>query len=205
MGKIHSLKELQLMGLNVPELLVSLGQFDQDKAVKWEAAMQKMSKIMPREKISIRTERDGETNCPHFPNVTRSVADNHVRKLAKQGYAIHAFVGIDPKDCRVKGNITRQPSTDGKFVYVIDYFGGPGTVREIEKKSKFFSVSGDPPEIEPVKLSDNPFAEELSELIQLYYDHRDQFNNQILEWSYYPNMVGLKKRNFIFWELRPWK
>lgn len=211
MGKIQAIQYLDRLGLNTPELLLTMSQFlDKDKkAVIWESALAKLNQEDKDQKVSIRTERDGEVLCPHHPNISLGEADKRVRDLYRSGYSIHIFRGINPDQCWVKGNAYRIQHEENNR-YGSEFIVGPGTVRSLEGKT---------PENYTAKILDgglvvfldksNKFPKSvedaLRQVFRTYHKHRDTFKTDILEWSYYTLPVGKMKEHFIFWELRTWK
>lgn len=203
MSKVQSLKMLEEMGLNTPELILSLGQFDQDKPVKWEALLGRLESEDKEQRVSIRTERDGEVLCPHYPNITLRQADKRIRDLHREGYAIHIFRGIDPQDCRVKGNIVGR-LTGQSTEYIMEFTVGPGTVREVDRNTPQTARAINHGELQS-EVTDQVIKYALNHVLELYRLHHNRIQGEILEWSHYNVPVGRLKNYLIFWEMRAWK
>lgn len=214
MAKVQTIKLLDEWGFNTPELILNMSQFEENKPVIWEGKLAKLSEEEPSQRVSIRTERDGEVLCPHYPNISLGDADKRIRDLHKKGYAIYIFRGIDPVDARVKGNIYRAiTGTHGE--YHCEFTVGPGTVRSLDKEA---------PEVYYAKIRDSIQGEQevivlrnslgvmkpdlmgiFHWLILKYHHEKEKLGTDILEWSYYNIPVGKMRDHYIFWELRRWK
>jgi hypothetical protein len=184
MSKLQSLQRLRDLGLNTPRLICSLQQYlsPKNKLSFWDSV------DTPQDvRVSIRTERDGELICPHFPNITRRDANKYISKLAHQGYSIYIFEGINPLDCMRRGNIALF-----KDRIIVEFLEGPGTVRDLEKAV-------------PIHLDLKSWTELPISLRYLSYGLESQeLWNQIIEWSIYKDPVGQLGRMDIYWEIRPW-
>lgn len=205
MGKITSLKQLAGVGLNTPELVMELPQFmpAAEKLAKWKSwatdqiALKPITSELPR--LSIRTERDGEIKTPHYPNYDFKQVASLIKWLAKDGYGIYLFSGIDPKDCKLRGNLHISKSGIG----ILEYMTGPGTVRDLEKSvPKATAIAYDPETKEKIFPGFKPPIE--VDTVMLDYIKKDFFD-WILEWSIYHVPVGTLRQHQIYWELRPWR
>lgn len=213
MGKIHSIKQLDSMGLNVPELLLEIGQFDQNKAVTWEGFYLKegartrtsLEEKSGAARLSIRTERDGEVLCPHYPNITLRQSDTKVRSLHRKGYGIYIFRGINPQNCIAKGNVFWRKQGEA-VEFVVEYTTGGGTVRDNEGATieSFITQEGRLQQ-DVTRISGDQVRAALVELLTVVAANKDSFANSIVEWSYYNRPIGKRNLKLIFWEIRAWK
>jgi hypothetical protein len=186
MGKLESLKELEMLGLNTPEFLCEIRRWKEDRLEQWNDFYS-----VANGKISVRTERDGETSCPFLPNITLRRAAVELPKLLKQDYRILIFRGIDPKDAAFRGNYAFLP--DGSFV--MEWKSGPGTVRDLE--TELHHSSSDKHRL-PAFVKDAIYWP-----MRMRQDHIKK--GSIIEWSLYPYDVGRLKQKAIHWEIRPWQ
>lgn len=213
MPKLQTIQLMDEAGLNVPELIVKMGQFQDNKAVVWESLLAKLKAENKNQRISIRTERDAEVLCPHHPNVSLRDGDKIVHDLHKKGYAVIIFRGIDPSNCRIKGNILRR-DTGSDIEYYSEFTLGPGTVRSNEKsivEHCSWSVAANK-KVKLINASLKDGSREtqfglrvLKDLVELCMRHQDLMKTDIIEWSYYDPPTGKLKEHFIFWEMRPWR
>jgi len=189
MGKMTSLLELARRGLNTPELLLEIKQFDTNKLDKWTEFYAKATG-----RVSIRTQRDGEVVCPFLPNITIKKAAQQVPSLIRSGYSILCFKAIDPKDSIFCGNFA-----DTGKKYVVEWIAGPGTCRDLEKARKINHFSIDPTK----KISHIQIPQPAGDIIGMLVPTCR--NNELIEWSIYPYKIGQLKDTIIFWEIRPWR
>lgn len=200
MPKLQTLEELSSLGFNTPNLLLAIKRGDDldVRLGKWRD----FSKSYQGDKVSIRTERDGEFTTPHMPNYPMDDAYEKVPSLIRAGYNVYLFDPIDPSECLRRGTICFNGSR-----LVIEYLEGPGTVRDIEHKPDVISR-----QLEPTRHQGIPgmafvvsHEDPCHRIIEAYCSELDRFRNQILEWSIYRNPVGKMKQREIYWELRRWR
>lgn len=200
MPKIQSIKELEALGFNTPNLLISL-----DKTLDREQRIDawRLFKISRGDlNVSIRTERDGEYTTPHLPNISIRKADEKILDLIRDGYVIHVFDPIDPLECLHRGTVCFNG-----VKLVIEFLSGPGTVRDLEYSPDVKHI-----ELNPTRHAGfpGPAFHIPHEAIWLapaeaYCSELNRFRNHILEWSIYRNPVGKLKQREIYWELRRWQ
>ena len=202
-SKSKSLEILENLGFNTPNLLIRIPQFDSpgQKLASWLNLKVPTSPEYPEPRVSIRTNRDGETRTPHFPNVKESEADKIVADLARAGYEILIFEAIDPANCLLRGNLVRRPDQP---VMSLEWMEGPGTVRDLEGLEGLrhldmllhgegdavsFPLDGIPPDIRSLAIQ---------------YFNTPYLAYKILEWSLYNQPIGKMKSPIICWEFREW-
>ena len=205
-SKITSLTILENLGFNVPKLLLHLPQFEdrKTKIEKWNNLLLPVPPEYPEVRLSIRTQRDGETNTPHYANIREGHADQVVRDLSRDGYEILIFEGIDPKDCLLRGNMVRRPDTPA---LTLEWKEGPGTVRDLEKATPEplmnlsipLTVQG-----EEVTFNPSGIPKGIVGLVNHYFTV-PYLAFKILEWSYYNKPIGKKHEQTIAWEIREWR
>jgi hypothetical protein len=189
MGKLESLKQLGNLGLNTPELLLEIRQFQDERHEVWKEFYSRVSG-----RISVRTERDGEVKCPHHPNMILRTAADVVPKLIREGYRILVFRGIDPQDAAFRGNYGIPP--EGKPV--IEWMSGPGTVRDLESIKHHSSTDK---HSLPAFVKDGIYWPLYMRAKGGHFGDR----GAIIEWSLYPYNVGQLMQKAIYWEIRPWQ
>lgn len=193
MGKVQSLKRLADLGFNTPKLVLELREGSAgEKVEQWLEFYGEH-----QGKFSVRTERDGERNCPHYPNWNITRLAKEIVKDIKNGYKIYVFEPIDPGDCIARGNICHYTGSKG---VVVEWIEGPGTVRDLEtKKVNNFHCR----EIEPLKFAVP--IEKWRHVAMVYIAQLPELHNWILEWSIYDHPVGQLREHEVYWELRPWQ
>lgn len=190
MAKIQSLKRLAEMGLNTPKILLEIPQFATLKHNIWADFYLHGG----HHKVSIRTERDGEFICPHYPNIPLKDADRRVRELIHDGFAIYIMAPIDPSECHCRGNLAGPSDSD---TFIFEFLDGPGTVRDLETSSNVIH--------EQFKTLNDLKRVDLQEIAQKVFAKLPTIRGKVIEWSYYRNPVGQLEENTIFWEIRQWQ
>lgn len=197
MRKVHSLIQLEELGLNTPKRLISLSQFmpSEAKIQSWRDLKATLSQRRDY-KVSLRTERDGEFKTPHYPNIDLETASEHMAKLCQEGYAILICKGIDPHFARFAGNIAFHDKTK----ITCEWLEGCVTVRDLEKSTPN-KWEYDATENKAVVFP-NPIGKILGPLYPAL--SRKTLEGKIFEWSIYSTPVGEYLDSVIFWEIRPW-
>jgi hypothetical protein len=191
MGKIDSIIELQNWGFNTPNLLLTIpvppvGTRNGKGGIALWANQRVRCEQRGIKRVSIRTEKAHHSLCPHHPNIPLKDVGKVLNHCILAGYNIFIFEGIDPADCKCRGNVVLI-SPDLHFDFIL----GPGTVRDLEHKVPTHIL------FDPEKHLDFvPIAKKYMSQPELY--------GRILEWSIYNKPVGHLQQPEIYWEHRPW-
>jgi hypothetical protein len=196
MGKIDSILELQSWGFNIPNLLLTIpvpvgGSKAKNALIQAWIHQRVRCEQRGIKRVSIRTEKLGHTLCPHHPNIPLSQVSRILGQCILAGYSIYIFEGIDPADCKVRGNIYRD--TQSSFVE-LEVLNGPGTVRDLEHSSGIMRIS----------FKEAELREDCITPIVKKFLSQPELHNRILEWSIYNKPVGHLQQHEIYWEHRPW-
>lgn len=149
--------------------------------------------------VSVRTWQKGKLVCPFFPNRSPEEVMTIVRDLMEEGQVDEIILseGIDPANSERCGRISHLVTDYYNETYaVIEYFEGPGTVRDLDTKS-----GTEKKMVEIPKWNFNA-----PELWMVYFMSKarpffHKYPGSTLEWSYYPYAIGRKQDNLIFWEV----
>jgi hypothetical protein len=188
LSKGQSIILLQSNGLNTPQCRVFNKPFD------WDDMYHAVDGF--DERVSIRTWRKGDFNCPFFPNLTKPEAKVMVKEIYHtSGELLDEIImseGINPQESMRCGRIMDM-SLQGSRAF-IEYFEGPGTVRELDSlhPNKVFREQINGTQETPMWMST---------LIRRCYPMFKQFPGCTLEWSHYNQPIGRLQERFIFWEV----
>lgn len=152
-------------------------------------------------KISLRhfhSDEDKKFACPFFPDQSdwetiKELAIKHNREY----YSLYNEV-IEPKDATFTGNMVLQDDRN----YMVEYFKGPGTPRDMEHKTDADGLKRFTREIGVPMDPDSPI--ELKYLASYFRSFLSTTRPILIEFQIYPYPIGLRKRNDIAWEWRKW-
>lgn len=138
---------------------------------------------------SIRTFRDNDVSTPHYPFISKEEALKIIPSLLNDKYKIILATPINPDNCEFAG-----AAMINKRQIVVELAYGPGTVRRVTHDGKidkryFFN------NFYPTNLDDDRLKTCLLNF------KKTNLMNVIFEFSWYKNLVGYKKENFICWEI----
>jgi hypothetical protein len=187
MGKYERIKEFQVLGFNTPEILYIRRGALVDLRIVGEF-------FKDCERGSIRTYSDDESKnfkCPHYPNRQIPELMELFPKIVDQ-YHVMLAKPVDPNDTLWCGNLVVDP--DGEEVYV-EAIKGPGTVRDLDRRAHDLDRKM---RVSWWRAQGEPWDIVIPEAVQ--FPRR----GVVIEWSYYRVPVGMKKRQLIFWEYRPY-
>lgn len=153
------------------------------------------------DKISIRTYRTNEVECPFFPNKSKSEIADILDSLfedqeEKPLDEIILSQGIDPEFSWVCGRISHLDSLVTEDYAYLEYFSGKGTVRDLDKKPSSDTTTKAIPRWG--FKSSLPWELHLINKCRIFFQ---SYPWTTLEWSIYPYGVGEKQENLIFWEV----
>jgi hypothetical protein len=194
MKKREAIWELEMIGLNVPEVL-----HYQDKNPTEEQNLLLTSILHSAQrsntKLSIRTERDGEFKSPFLPNASVPDVRKFLTTFDHSLYSIMVCKGL-PTNSIIRGNCVPSSAFN-----TIEYRTGNGTVRDIDEAGRT------PSHIRlPWGMAPPGVAGEVSSAIQLLNSFlcpkRFDVLNRIVEFSVFKKPVGLRHDKVIFWEVR---
>jgi hypothetical protein len=192
--KAESLIKLAGLGFNTPEfeLLMDVGELAQHE-----------KEFMAWERVSIRTDytfRRPGFKLPFYPNVPWKEAIPMIDQVLRGGhgkYMVIASKGIDPQLSIAGGKYLKSFDQE-----LIEYFAGPGTIRDLEtnkverREIDLTNHTGFP--IEKCSIDMIPYTNAMQRMRGRAHLIPTPF---ILEWSLYPNKVGMKSERMIFWEI----
>lgn len=183
MKKSDSLYYMQSLGFNTLDCFITK-EFLQAKAYLENHL---------EDKMSIRTERGDEFQCPFYYAVKGEDLIPIAKKHIDEGYKLLIYPYLDYKDSLAYGTIAilRDGST------LIEWVNGSGLVRDLDTNpEKITAVL--PPGL--TRLSANKMINEIIvEVRELLYHEVDPL---IVEWSLYKYPVGILQHNVVYWELR---
>lgn len=192
--KLNSLIKLASRGFNTP---VFEGIMDQDDVKKHE------KQFMAWEKVSLRTDtRFAEKHkflLPHHPNLTWEAALHIADDILKKDphLIVIASKGINPSRSLIAGKYNVGMNKE-----FIEFYIGPGTIRQMENSEvEMHSVSLDYTKsfpIDKVPLEVIPFSQTLQKMRFQAKAFQPPF---LLEFSIYPDKLGMKSERIIFWEI----
>jgi len=190
MSKADTLDLLEAHGMNTVDRIVVRKPFK---------AEQLIVKFMtsPHNVISLRSWKKGKHLCPFYPNQTQDqllqIMNKDWDKLKVMDEIILSE-GIDPEKSQMAGKIL-----DTGNEYLVEYFKGPGTVRKLDTITPLTKRLP-----RKLTLGVDAVKDDFKIWAPLYIAAKAFFRaypGTILEWSKYPNKIGKKKENFIFWEV----
>ena len=192
--KSESLIKLAGLGFNTPEfeLLMDVGEVAQHE-----------KEFMAWDKVSVRTDyafRRQGFKLPFYPNKPWKEALEIITQILRGGsgkYMVIASKGINPEDSIAAGKYLKTNNVE-----LIEYFVGPGTIRDLETNKV---------ERREIDLTNHVgFPIEKWSMDMIPYSHAMQRMRGranlipppfILEWSLYPYELGKKSERMIFWEI----
>ena len=187
--KLSSLEVLDSHGINTPKLLEAINS--RAEIISKHARIKRLKTPI----VSVRTERNGDFNCPHYPNYRVEYVPWD--SLFHNRYHVLVFEAIDPQDCEVKGNCYMDRMGDR---FIVEAKEGPGTVRGMKIPTTIKI-----PITQFVSSTHIVSSFDIMKVLENYMRIAKDFEGDIMEWSIYKNPVGKKQEKFIAWELRPWK
>jgi hypothetical protein len=189
MTKGDSLDVLKQNGLNTPIYRVFRTPFNREKMIS-------STHDFPGN-ISVRTWAKGKVECPFYPNQSFTTIPSILDYLFESDLDEIIFSqGIDPSKSERCGRVSHLMDYKTDNFACLEYFEGPGTVRDLDKKDPAERFS----EIIPY------WGWKCPDLWKLYLMSKcrpffGSYPLSTLEWSLYNDRVGRLKDTLIFWEV----
>jgi hypothetical protein len=192
LSKGESLELLRSYGMNTPQFRVFKKPFNREEMIRG-------SFEFPGN-ISVRTWRAGKIMCPFFPNRFGGDVPNIIDDLFSLHPDLDEIIfseGINPQDSLKCGRLSHIEIPGDDAYAVIEYFEGPGTVRELDNK-----VNEKVKRMTVGKYNQPTNGDAwISDLIRKCRMIFHVYPRATLEWSIYPTKIGTKKDNLIWWEI----
>lgn len=177
-NKFERIKVIKLCDVNTEDSFLISGEHSENTL---------KNALMSYDFISLRTFREKETHCPHYPYISVEIAIPIIKKLLFEGYSTIIAKPVNPEDCLFAGAAMKNGNQ-----LTIEIADGPGTVRRVTNNGKIdrrYSVKS------YELTNDNMVNYCISQFNKIPLD------NCIFEFSWYNKPVGYKQQNFILWEV----
>ena len=147
------------------------------------------------DKLSLRTEKGSEFNCPYYYKVKGKILVKEVVPLIEEGYTLIFAESLDTKGCILFGAIGLKENTEA----AIDFVVGQGKVRELDTHPERRSIIVPPGSLMAIDHKELPGKAHIintlyKQVKDLCYDHIPC----IVEFSYYDRPVGRLNKNEVF-------
>lgn len=189
MKKSESILRLEAMGLNTLDYRI----------IETKSEVLHYLAKHANDKLSLRTERGDEFNCPFYYMMTGESLINQSLGHLEEGYKLIFAPSLSIDECIAFGNVGLSDSQTDVMEFVI----GKGKVRDLDNHPDRHSILIQKPSLVPFKFSD--FGENTEMLNSIYKKVYDICYTEIpcvVEWSYYKHPVGVLGTNDIYWEIR---
>lgn len=191
LSKGDSLDLLRNYGMNTPIFRVFKKPFNREEMI--------LTAFEFPGNISVRTWNEGKIMCPFFPNQLQNDIPRIIDGIFAN-YQVEEIIfseGIDPHNSLKCGKVTHLRNLGYEAYAAVEYFEGPGTVRELDNKPNG--------EVNRIKVSKynqpNNENEWISDLVRKCRILFQAYPGTTVEWSIYSTDIGTKRDKLIFWEV----
>lgn len=191
MRKSESIIKLEELGLNTLPYFITTNKAE---------VMHYLAKHAD-EKMSLRTERGDEFECPFYYMIPGQDLLPMALQHLSEGYKLILAPSLDVKGCLGFGVVAFGEEKEDR----IEFVEGEGKVREVYTHPKMQSIVVPRGSLMATTQKKHPKSVIMlnyiySHLKKIVYDETPC----CVEWSYYDRNVGAKKDQLIVWEIRPY-
>ena len=192
MRKSESIVKLQELGLNTLDYFITENKAEVIHYLARHAD----------EKMSLRTERGDQYDCPFYYMTKGESLLAIALKHLSEGYKLILAPSLDIKGCLAFG-VVAFGANKGDCAEFVE---GEGKVREVYTHPDNQSVMIDRVSLVPVTVKE--VGKRMAPILNsIYRELKEVCWDEVpccIEWSYYSQAVGVKKQSLIVWELRPY-
>lgn len=191
MRKSESIIKLQELGLNTLNYFITTNK---------QEVIHYLAKNA-NEKMSMRTERGDEYECPFYYMMPGEKLLPLALKHLDERYKLILSPSLDIKGCLLFGVVAYGMQKEDCIEFVV----GEGKVREVYSHPQKQSINIKSTKLVP--FLDKDFPRVARYLNEIYKELKEVVWDEIpccVEWSYYDRGVGAMSKPLIVWELRPY-